>query len=331
MNTNSESTTYPRLLGDIGGTNARLAWARAAGEPLSDIANYRCADHASLGAAISRYLQDHRKQAPRACALGIANPITGDEVRMTNHHWSFSISKLKDELDVARLAVVNDFTALALSLPALGVADLHQLGGGGGVEDEPLAVLGAGTGLGVSGLLRLPGGASKAVAGEGGHASLAAISDEEAAVIARLRLRFGHVSAERVLSGPGLVNLYGALCAIEGLTIADPTPAQVIERAHAGSDSIAQRAVLMFCSFLGSVAGNLALTLGARGGVYIGGGIAPRLISVLETSLFRSRFEDKGRFRDYLAPIPVFVIRADVSPALVGASRALDLEAAEQG
>ncbi len=328
MNASFESTTYPRLLGDIGGTNARLAWVPRAGEPLSDIASYRCADHGSLGAAIARYLQDHGKQPPRACAIGIANPVTGDEVRMTNHHWSFSISRLKDELAVAQLAVVNDFTALALSLPALGRADLRQIGGGVGVDGEPLAVLGAGTGLGVSGLLRLPGGGAKAVAGEGGHSSLAAIDAEEAAVIAHLRDRFGHVSAERALSGPGLANLYEAVAALDGQASAAPTPAEVLERARTGSDPSARRAVDLFCRFLGSFAGNLALTLGARGGVFIGGGIAPRLIPELEGSLFRARFEGKGRFKDYLAQIPTYVIDARVSPALIGASRALDLEAA---
>ena len=143
-------------------------------------------------------------------------------------------------------------------------------------------------------------------------------------MVARLRLRFGHVSAERALSGPGLVNLYRACAEIAGQDLADLTPPEVLLRAEQG-DVLAKQAIELFCNFLGSVAGNLALTLGARGGVYIGGGVAPRLLKELRQSNFRARFEGKGRFADYLAAIPCFVIDAAVSPALDGASRALDL------
>jgi glucokinase len=321
------SPTYPRLLGDIGGTNARLAWADEAGAPLSDIASYRCAEHGSLAAAIQRYLSDHgKRQGPRACAIGIANPVTGDEVKMTNHHWSFSISSLKKELAVNRLAVVNDFTALALSLPALGADELQALGPGEAIAGEAMAVLGPGTGLGVSGLLPAPGGGYLPVAGEGGHSTLAANDTQEAAVIEWLRGRFGHVSAERVLSGPGLVNLYEAAAALAGQSALTLTPAEIVDGARQGGDALCRQAVALFCQFLGSFAGNVALTLGARGGVYIGGGIAPRLLPELRASRFRERFEGKGRFQSYLADIPCLLISAEVSPALIGASRALEIE-----
>jgi glucokinase len=315
---------YPRLLGDIGGTNARLAWQGSASAPVADVASYACAAHDSLLSTVRHYLAERRKETPQACAFGIANPILGDRVQMTNHHWSFSISQLQHDLGVERLAVVNDFTALALSLPALDASDLRRIGHGQSVPGAALAVLGPGTGLGVSGLLPAGGGQHVAITGEGGHVTLAAADEHEAAVIALLRERFGHASAERALSGPGLVNLYDAVCRLAGRAAQPLGPADVIEHARAASDPDCQAAVGLFCSLLGGVAGNLALTLGARGGVYIGGGIAPRLLPEIEDSRFRERFEAKGRFNAYLAGIPTWVIDASVSPAFVGASRALD-------
>jgi glucokinase len=316
---------FPRLLGDIGGTNARLAWQDSRHAPLSDIATYPCADHESLLAAMQHYLQVHAKPTPRWCAIGIANPIVGDHVQMTNHDWSFSITGVQKALGLERFLVINDFTALALSLPALSWSDLLKVGGGEPAPDAPLALLGPGTGLGVSGLLpanRMH--ASVPLNGEGGHVTLAGTDEVEDAVIQRLRRRFGHASAERVLSGPGLSNLYEALCEVAGVPAQPRTAAEITAAAQAGSDAQCVQAEALFFSFLGTMAGNLALSLGARGGVYIGGGIVPRLGARILASSFRERFESKGRFRSYLASIPVFVVNADVSPALIGASRALD-------
>ena len=316
----------PRLLGDIGGTNARFAWQAGDGAPLQDIAALATADHASVGAAIKHYLAATGRSAPPWCAIGIANPITGDHVQMTNSHWSFSIAALQAELGFERLLVINDFTALALALPDLQPSDLRQLGGGAAVPDSAIALVGPGTGLGVSGLL--PGatpGTWVPLQGEGGHVTLAAANEREAAVLEVLRERFGHASAERAVSGMGLEALHAALTTLDepaSSTAALPA-AEITARALAGSDPRSAEAVALFCSFLGSVAGNLALTLGARGGVYIGGGIVPRLGALFEGSAFRERFEAKGRFRAYLAQIPVFVIHANVSPALLGAARAL--------
>ena len=328
----SSTECYPRLLGDIGGTNARFAWQARADAPLTDVAGYLCDEHDGLQTAIRQYLFAHDKSAPRGCAIAIANPITGDTVRMTNHHWSFSISSLQRELGIERLAVINDFTAVALSLPALTEADLRQIGPGTAVTGAPLAVLGPGTGLGVSGLLVAAPGNFVPITGEGGHVTLAAGDDREAAVLQWLRHRFGHASAERALSGPGLVNLYEAACSLSGQTASAFEPAEVIARAGngRGSDGACVAALELFCNFLGSVAGDLALTLGARGGVYVGGGIAPRLTAEIARSSFRERFESKGRFRDYLAAIPTFIIDVNVSPALVGATRALDMAAPDQ-
>ena len=196
---------------------------------------------------------------------------------------------------------------------------------GQAVADAPLALIGPGTGLGVSGLLRAHVDGYVAIAGEGGHVTRPAADDAEAAVVAWLRERFGHASAERAQSGPGLVNLYQAAAHLSGQPVQAFEPAQVIVGARAGTCAACRSAVGLFCSFLGSVAGNLALTLGARGGVYIGGGIVPRLLPELEGSRFRDRFEGKGRFQDYLVAIPTFVIDAAESPAFMGASRALDI------
>ena len=321
------NNTYPRLLGDIGGTNARFALqAHPAAEP-SQVATLACAQFPGLEEAIEHYyLQEQVPAAarPRWAAIGIANPVVGDHVRMTNHHWSFSIEALRQRFGWERFTVINDFTALALSLPALAAADLHQVGGGAAVAGAAVGLIGPGTGLGVSGLLwPAEGGRPVPINGEGGHVTLAPIDDAESAVLAVLRRRFGHVSAERAVSGPGLVNVYQALCEIGGVATLDLDASGVSSRALAGSDATCQQALDMFCSFLGNLAGNLAVTLGTRGGVYIGGGIVPRLGSAFAASPFRQRFEAKGRFQAYLEPIPVFVIQANLSPALLGAARAL--------
>jgi glucokinase len=318
------SDGFPRLLGDIGGTNARWAWQPDAAAPPQDVRVLPTADSPTIADSAQRYLIASGHRGPAAAAIGIATAVTGDLVRMTNHPWEFSIDALREELGVARCLVINDFTALAMSLPALGSGDLRPLGGGQAVAGAPLALLGAGTGLGVSGLLTVPRGGVLPISGEGGHVSLAATDEEEAALLALLRRRFGHVSAERVLSGPGLVNLYEALCALHGRAPSTALqPAALGDAAIAGHDALAVRTLRLFTAFLGNVAGNLALTLGARGGVYLGGGIVPRFGAAFDEALFRRRFEDKGRFRDYLAAIPCWVITA-AAPALVGASRALD-------
>ncbi len=317
--------TPARLLGDVGGTNARFAWQDTGGAPLRDVVAIPTADHPTLAAALAAYLRSVGRAAPPWCAIGIANPVTGDHVQMTNSPWSFSIEAVRRELGFERLVVVNDFTALALALPDLAPGELRQLGGGAAVAAAPLALIGPGTGLGVSGLVPTgEPGRWVALQGEGGHVTLAPGNEREAAVLQVLRQRFGHASAERAVSGHGLEALYSALCVLGGNPNAAPlTAAEISRRALAGSDAQCIEALDLFCAFLGNVAGNLALTLGARGGVYIGGGIVPRLGSAFARSRFRACFEAKGRFRGYLEPIPVYVILSEVSPALLGAARAL--------
>ena len=318
---------YPRLLGDIGGTNARFGWQALANDPIERVQVLPCAEHSSLLEAAQTYLRDQAMSAPPCAAFGIANPVTGDQVAMTNHHWKFSVTALREGLGVSRFLLLNDFTALALSLTQLPESSKVQVGGGNAAPNAAIGLIGPGTGLGVSGLFPV-GYQNKwmPIAGEGGHVSLTASTQHEFAAIQQLQKRYGHVSAERVISGAGLVDLYHALCDLkEGHGREITTPADVLERAHDVPTSTANEALAMFCGFLGSVAGDLALTLGARGGIYIGGGIVPRMGERFASSPFRERFEAKGRFKKYLQDVPTWVIHSPVSPALQGASEALSL------
>jgi glucokinase len=322
----ASSSSFPRLMGDVGGTNARFAVQEAPGAQPTQVATYPSVEYATFDDALKAYVGQLSCARPRQAAVGIANPIVGDRVQMTNFHWSFSIEAVRRELGFDRLLLINDFTALALSLPALQPEHLRRIGASGAADPKgAVGLIGPGTGLGVSGLLRVAaGGRWVPLGGEGGHVSLAPANAREDKVVAVLRDKFGHASAERALSGMGIVNLYEALCAIDGVASAALDPAGVTAAATAGSDVRCVEAVEIFFSFLGSVAGNLALTLGSRGGMYIGGGIVPRLGDWIDRSTFRERFVAKGRFRDYLDGIPTWLIHAETSPALIGAANALD-------
>jgi glucokinase len=321
----ANSSSFPRLMGDVGGTNARFAVQEAPGAQPTQVVAYAVVDYPNFDDCLKTYVAQLACARPRQAAVGIANPIVGDHVRMTNFHWAFSIEAVRQALGFDRLLLINDFTALALSLPALQPEHLKRIGGKG-VADAKAAIglMGPGTGLGVSGLLHDSSGRTVPLGGEGGHVSLAPATAREDRVVAQLRDKFGHVSAERALSGMGLVNLYEALCAIDGVAAQVLDPAGVTAAATAGTDPHCVEAVDIFFGFLGSVAGNLALTLGARGGMYIGGGVVPRLGDWIDRSTFRERFVAKGRFRDYLDGIPTWLIHAETSPALIGAARALD-------
>lgn len=320
----STSNGRPRLIADIGGTNARFALAGSDGRPHGERI-LPVADYPNILAAIKAYLADVPEPWPVEAALAIAMPITGDFVTMTNNErWSFSIESTRKMLGLERLLLVNDFTALALAIPRFVEGELRQVGSGKGVAKAPLGLLGPGTGLGVSGLVWvndhwIP------LQTEGGHVTYSPVNQREWEVKQVLQKRFGHASAERLLSGPGLINIYEALAEVDGNTVEKCDPAMLTERALAGSHPECLEAVDFFCAALGTVAGNLALSLGARGGVYIGGGIVPRLGEFFDRSEFRKRFEAKGRFVSYLAPIPTYVITA-VNPALRGIAAAFDTE-----
>lgn len=321
----ANTTSFPRLMGDVGGTNARFALQEAPGAQPTQVKTYAVADYANIDGAMRAYVDQVDGPRPRQGAVGIANPIVGDFLRMTNSPWAFSIEALRVTVGLDRLLFVNDFTALALSLPSLQPEHLRRIGSAGTTDPKgAIGLLGPGTGLGVSGLLHDTAGHLVPLGGEGGHVSLAPATAREDQVVAALRDKFGHASAERALSGMGLVNLYEALCAIDGVAAKAMDPSGVTAAATSASDPRCVEAVEMFFAFLGSVAGNLALTLGSRGGMYIGGGIVPRLGDWIDRSTFRERFVAKGRFRDYLDGIPTWLIHAETSPALIGAARALD-------
>lgn len=314
-----------RLLADIGGTNARFAWQAAPGAPITDVQVLPGARYPTLQAAMHAYLDGLGRGAPASVAIAIANPITGDQVRMTNHDWAFSQSAVKAEFGLRTLRLLNDFTALALALPDLPAAELRQIGGGAAVPGVAMGLVGAGTGLGVSGLLPDGRGGWVPLEGEGGHVTLPATTARERIVMDGLIRRYGHASAERVCCGQGLVDTCAILCEADGVTVQGLDSASAVSAAalKAGHPQ-ALETLNIFCAMLGSVAGNLALTLGARGGVYVGGGIVPRLGAWFDSSPFRERFNNKGRFTGLLQGMPVWVITSAQSPALLGAARALD-------
>ena len=309
------------LVGDIGATNGRLALVEPGGS-LSQIRVYPTSDFAGPGEMIEAYFSSKaRTQRPPEAVVAMASPITGDRVEFTNTPWSFSIEELRKRIGFDRLQLINDFVANALAVPHLKPEDRAQVGGGAPVAQTPVAVVGPGSGLGVS-ALAFKDGAAVPIQGEGGHVTMSPADAHEAAVLDVLRKRFDHVSAERVLSGPGLVNLYAALCELHGERQEQFSPAQVTDARIGADHPRAKEATAMFCAMLGTVAGNVALTLGARGGIYIAGGIVPRLGNTFAESDFRARFEAKGRFRDYLSEVPTYVITRQM-PALLGAASLL--------
>jgi len=323
----SETVPVLSLVGDIGATNARFALLDAVGR-IDAIQVLTVREHAGLAEAVEAYLDCARlgreaaRAPPRPTAAGIAvaGPVTGDLVAFTNHPWAFSQAMLKSQLALDRLLIINDFGAVAAGAPHLGASDLRWIGGGANagthVPKAMIGVLGPGTGLGMAGTVPIDG-QWVTLPGEGGHVSLAPATERESQVLEVVRRRFGHASAERTLSGPGLVNLYRILAEIDGLTPKPYGPPDVTGMALADHDPHCCEALEMFAEMLGTVASDLALTLGAKGGIYIAGGIVPRLGPAFPAQRFRQRFEEKGRLHPYIADIPTFVIHHPF-PAFVG-------------
>jgi len=306
------------MIADIGGTNIRLALVSEDGG-IDNALALRCADFPTLAAACEAYLHTVAPgRHPARAALAVASPVSGDRIKMTNHVWSFSIEETRRHLGLETLDVINDFIAVALAIPHLGPGDVVRIGGGDTNPHAPIGVIGAGTGLGVAALVTTSGGGRIPLSSEGGHVTMPAFDEREASIIALLRSELGHVSAERVISGPGLINLYKAIALLRG-NRPDPdiTPAACTARAVAQACPICVEALDVFCRMLGTIASNLALTLNAGGGIYVGGGIVPQLGEAFVRSGFRSRFEDKGRFGPYLNTIPTWVISRPL-PAFVG-------------
>lgn len=324
------------IVADIGGTNARFAIANLETLALSHVSRISCGDHPSLTEAAIAYRAELQQaigleageglhQPPRFAAFAVAAPVTGETISFTNSPWHFSRSAVCRDLDLEGLLVLNDFEALALSLPHLAAENLIKIGGGEPAERAAKVVLGPGTGLGAAGLVWSPSGWI-AVPGEGGHATLAASHADQFALIEQLLTGLDHVSAERVVSGPGLSDLYRAVAAHRsGKPLADQPvlpPGEIVDRAMAASDPLAEEALSHFITWLGRFAGDAALFFGARGGVYLGGGVPAKILDLLRDGNFREAFEAKGRMRAFLAPIPLYVI-GDDQAALRGAGAAL--------
>lgn len=312
---------YVGLVGDVGGTNARFALVDTEGR-VRNLHVYASGDFASLNDVIADYLQRTLgSRRPPHAVIAAAGPVMDGEIEFTNLSWQISEGDILAQFEFEAVKLINDFSAQALACPLLDAADLQVLGpvliGG---SDCPMVVLGAGTGFGVAGLARSDHG-DVAISTEGGHAAFSPSDEIEIAVWKRLKAQHGRVSNERLLSGRGLFDLYQTLAEMQGVT---PTLAdeKAVAQAAASGDALANETLDRFCGILGSVAGDLALTFGARGGVFISGGIAPRMGDRLVNGSFRTRFEDKGRMRPYVEQIPTSLVLHPY-PALIGAAREL--------
>jgi glucokinase len=295
------------LLADVGGTNARFALM--SGGTIGPIEHLRVAEFPHANDAIAAFLARHAAEPPIAAVMGVAGPVENNRCLITNSGWLLDGAELTKLFGLASVHLLNDFEALGWSLPGLQPADLFSVGTQAATSGAPMLVLGPGTGFGAAGMF-MQDGQAVVVVTEAGHATLPATCEREEKVIAQLRRQFGHVSIERALSGSGLENLYHALALVDGVTAVERDAAAITRAALDGSCAVSVAALDMFCAFLGDVAGNLALTFCARGGVYIAGGIVPRFADRLGQTSFRTQFESKGRYGAYLGSIPTNVIVA---------------------
>lgn len=323
--TDSSSSFPPRLLADIGGTNARFA-LETAPRRFEAVAVFPNKAYSGLADALHAYLAQPTAIAAgagqaRHAAFAIANPVESDSVRMTNSQWAFSIENVRQQFGLDTFLVVNDFTALAMAVPLLTADQKTQAGGGNAVAGKAIGLLGPGTGLGVSGLIPA-GGEWIALEAEGGHVTFSPANEREAELLHHAWKQYPHVSAERMISGMGLELVYRILAEQSGKSVRTLSAPEISRRALAGECNICDETIEFFCAMLGTAAGNLALTLGAKGGIYIGGGIVPRLRERFVNSSFRQRFEQKGRFSSYLEKIPTYVI-TEAYPAFIGISAML--------
>ncbi|MDJ0708853.1 MAG: glucokinase [Woeseiaceae bacterium] len=309
------------IVGDIGGTNARFALANQAHPGVHDVIKLKCADYETSEDAIRHVLNHFGTSTADAMCLAAAGPVVDGSIDVTNNHWVVSSEHLASEFDVDAVRLLNDFEAIAYSLPFLAAEDREAIGIPHGValsgRDFNVAVFGPGTGLGVAGLF----GRDKRlipITGEGGHVGFAPETDLQVELLRALRSRFQRVSAERLVAGSGIENIFAALANVRGETI-DALSAPEVFAAAAGSSALAREAVALFFEIMGQVAGDLALTLGAWDGVYIAGGIARRYPDVLVASRFRAAFDSKGRHGHILERVPTYLITHE-QPGLLGAS-----------
>ena len=300
------------LVADIGGTNARFS-AILDGELESEFQFLHSVDEYPEFENLIEILLEEINEAtgwtspPSRVCFAVACPPDTETISFTNSHWTFSQTELKNLLDCNFLSIINDFEAVAHGITELSSDEFVQIGGGEAVHNKAIGILGAGTGLGVAAVAPHENG-YVVLDTEGGHADYSPINDLQSAVVSCLRARFGRVSLERLLSGKGLLNIYSALCSIEDVKMEFDTPADIVAAALNNADTKALQTLNMFCEGIGAASGNLALTFGAKGGIYIAGGVIPRFQDFFISSAFRSKFEDKGRFVSYLKPIPVYLV-----------------------
>ncbi|WP_374650039.1 glucokinase [Dongia sp.] len=309
------------LVADIGGTNARFALRRPGVAGVERMKTLSARDYPDIATAITAYL-DWAGAKPAEACFAVACPAREDYIEFTNSTWRFSRYETAQRFGWTRLETINDFEALALGVPHVKAEGLHNVRRGTANPLGARAVLGPGTGFGVSGLVCDRHGGWVALAGEGGHVGFAPQDELEIDLLRYLQARFGRVSCERLLSGEGLVNIYEFLTVQAGKPAERPSPAEITARGLEHGERIARDALRRFCAILGSAAGDLALILGSTGGVYIGGGIVPRLLPILLDSRFEERFANKGRLSSLLANMPIYVI-LDNTLALLGAAATL--------
>ena len=306
--------TGPTLLADVGGTNVRFAVL--ADDAIGPIEHFRVAEYPRFEDALTAYLNAANERASvRNGIFAVAGVVKGERCALTNNDWIVDGGQLRTGFAFRDVKLINDFEAVAWSLPHLADRDLRKLGGGDRRAGSLMLAFGPGTGLGVAAYVPQAGGL--VLHSEGGHVTLAGGSPREDAIIALLRSRFGHVSAERVLSGPGLQNLYRTIAALDGLSLPELRASEISRAAIAGTNATSRDALDIFCAVLGDVAGNFALAFGSQGGVFLGGGIVPHMRDYLPGSQFRARFDAKGRMSAYVEAIPVYLILHD-DPAFIG-------------
>ncbi|NDV90604.1 glucokinase [Alteromonas sp. 345S023] len=305
-----------KFVADVGGTNIRVARVTESG--VADIKKYMCTDFASIDLAIAKYFEDMPQYQFSQGCIAIACPVLGDLVEMTNHSWAFSQAALKVQLKLENLYVINDFTAVAHSLPVLDASQVVQIGEGTPIDGGNIAVFGPGTGLGVEHITMTSSG-WQTLDGEGGHIDFAPVDETDVIIWRHLQKQFGRASAEEVMSGRGLYNIYTALAGDAGVDAVFNEPAQITQAALDGSCDIASATLTQFCRIMGSFAGNLALNMATTGGIFIGGGIANRFPEFIQRSDFRARFEAKGQMKHYVKDIPTYLI-AEPDHGLLGAA-----------
>lgn len=310
------------LVGDMGGTNARFAMADAREPGFHNLVKLPCRDFATADAAIKHYLDQQSIESPDLICVAAAGPVRNGSVRLTNNHWRLDQQALREQFSVDQVIVLNDFEAVTYALPILSSSDTHVIGHGDTPDledaDFSIGVLGPGTGLGAAGLLGRSG-AVYPVVGEGGHLGFAPQTAQQVEVLRFLRKRFQWVSNERLVSGPGIENIYAALSALNDEPDSHKAAADIFALAQARLDPMASEAVSLFFEVLGQVAGDLALMLGATDGIFLAGGILPRYPELLDQSGFRQAFKNKGRYRTLLEQVPTLLVTRP-NPGLLGAA-----------